>query len=184
MKSDIRYIFGICCLQLIFVTVLYLFTRPDSFYFVSKPLLRFDMARADKLIVSGSQSQAIIQLKGGRWHLPELNDQPANKEKLDQAFQKLADLKTVLPVNRLGSKYEKYYVSPTQFRRRVQIYSEGRSIGEVFIGSSVGFETVYTRLASDDEVYELAISVRDFPAENSAWLDEGPLASNGKLQSL
>jgi len=178
MDSKLRWLSGLLALQLIIAGGLFFNASSATTTLQPKPLLAFEPNRVDRLVVSDGDKEITLIHSGYQWLLPGLQNLPADTVKLDGMLRRLAELKTTWPVTTSKASHERLEVAPDKFARRIDLYAGDTRLDELYLGTSPGFKQVYSRPASDDNVYALALSTYDFPTTAFDWLDKGLLGVN------
>lgn len=144
-----------------------------------QPLLGFDVADVDKLVLAGSDSTLTLQKQDGSWQLADTG-LPANSSKVQGLLDTLAGLQTSWPVASTAGGRTRFEVADDRFQRHLALARGDSTLGELYFGSSPGFRQTHARRAGEDEVYNLAFnSAVDLPADRNDWLDKALLRADG-----
>lgn len=175
MTLSKQWLKGLLVLQIALAGILF-WNNQDNGLPVDQLLLpEFSADKLDKLVVSSQDATVTIEKQGGDWLLPELQNLPANKDRVSSALQKLAKLKLDWPVTTSNSSHERFELAENNFQRRIQLQQGDETLGELLIGTSPGFRKVHLRLPDDDNVYALELNSYDFPDKADQWLNKSLL---------
>ncbi len=175
MKKKIPLLAGVLVLQLVVALSLFLWEGDRSGNFTTEPLMSFEPAQLDKLIVSDGDSEVVLSKKGEQWQLSSAG-LPVTDDKLDRLLEKLKGLQTAWPVTTTSSSHERFEVSDNKARRKISLYQGDKAVAELYVGTSPGFKKSHVRVDGQDEVYALEFNAYDAPATTKEWLDKSLLA--------
>lgn len=175
MKKKIPLLAGVLVLQLVVTLSVFLSEGNSSDNFSSEPLMSFEAAQLDKLIVSDGESEVVLSKKGEQWQLSGTG-LPVAKDKLDRLLKKLKGLKTTWPVTTTPSSHERFEVSDNKVRRKISLYQGDKAVAELYVGTSPGFKKSHVRVDDQDKVYALEFNAYDAPATTKEWLEKSLLA--------
>lgn len=167
---------GLFAVQCVLAVGLFIHSNAGSSNAVNEPLLAFEPSQLDKIVIGGSQGDVVLSKQENSWRLPELHNLPVDGDKLSRALDKLAGLTSGWPVATTKSSHDRFEVSEDNHQRRIQLYSGGETVAELYLGSSPGFRKVHARNAATSEVYSLPANTYDFPVKSDNWLDKKLLA--------
>ena len=176
MNTLRNWLAGLLGLQLVLAAGLFVNASANRSTDVADALITFDESQLDKVVIGDGSNQLTLVKQENAWQLPELHDLPASTGKLENALDKLANLTISWPVATTTSAHSRFEVSEEKHQRRIQLYSEDKLAGELFLGSSPGFRKVHVRSPDADEVYALSVNTYEFPVKDSDWLDKKLLA--------
>lgn len=175
MKKKIPLLAGVLVLQLVVALSIFLWEGDRSGNFTSKPLMSFESAQLDKLIVSDGGSDVVLSKKGEEWQLSDTG-LPVAEDKLERLLEKLKGLQTAWPVTTTSSSHERFEVSDNKMRRKISLYQGDKTVAELYVGTSPGFKKSHVRVDGQDEVYALEFNAYDVPTTMKEWLDKSLLA--------
>jgi hypothetical protein len=175
MKKKIPLLAGVLVLQLVVALSLFLWEGDRSGNFASEPLMSYESAQLDKLIVSDGDSEVVLSKKGEEWQLSDTG-LPVAEDKLDLLLEKLKGLQTGWPVTTTSSSHERFEVSEKKVRRKISLYQGEKALAELYVGTSPGFKKSHIRVDGQDEVYALEFNTYDVPTTMKEWLDNSFLA--------
>lgn len=175
---------GLLALQLVLATGLALDGLRERSADAAAPLLDFETAAVDRIIVDDNASKSTTLTRDDEgWQIASVEDLPANDAKADNMLDTLAGLRTTMPVVSTAAGRERFEVTEENFQRRLRLYDGDDLLGEYFFGTSPGFRRTHGRRADDDEVYALAFNNFDLPADANDWLDK-TLLSAGDVTAI
>ena len=136
------------------------------------------------LAVSDQDESITLTLSDGGWIIEEL---PADEEKISNLLSKLAALEAPWPVATTNDAIDRFEVGEDNFQRRVlvrglkggsaseEVSSGSEVLLDLLLGTSPGYQRVHARLADAAEVYSVALSNFELPANVDGWLDKALL---------
>ena len=140
----------------------------------AQPLLSVGIADIDRMVIQDASNKATLQKTGDQWQLPELQQLPVDKQKLDDILQKLDGTKLSWPVTTTASSHERFEVSDSKFQRHIELFQGDSKKAELWLGTSPGFKKIHLRRAGEEQVYAVELTSFEFASEAKDWL---PLAS-------
>ena len=153
------------------------FTAPDLS--AAKPdTALFDLGErsVDRLIIEGpDQQRVVLAREGDNWVLPQMEDFPADRARVDGLLDRLEGLKRGLPVATTEGAQKRFKVDDQTFERRIELARSDDTLATLYFGSSPGMRRVHARSAQDDAVYTVEFGLYDAPAEAGEWEDKAVL---------
>lgn len=122
-------------------------------------------------------NEVVLRLVRGSWLLPELQNLPADQQRITRLLETLTHQSHGFPVASSAAARQRYRVTSYQFHRRLGFYHTKDLLETVYLGRSPAYRRVYARNSGDDDIYSLRYSNHDAPATASAWLDRNLLQS-------
>lgn len=141
------------------------------------PLLNFETAQVDRLVIADSNQTVVLKMQGQAWILPDFHKLPANKSRLTALLGDLSRLKTGWPVATTASAFERFQVDQAKFQRRVEFYQGDKLLGRLYVGSSPSFRQAHMRVDGDQNTYSAELNSYDLPTSGESWFDPGLLAA-------
>lgn len=181
MKKTQSWLGGLLVLQLLIGSGLLWYSQQRQTQNQQQPLLSFEKSQIDRIVITGGGDDnniATIQKADNKWQLPELQQLPANNNKLTDLLNKLDDLRSGWPVATTTSSRERFEVEKDTFQRRLQLYQGDTLAAELLVGTSPGFRKVHIRKSDDDAIYAVSLNSYELPPKNDDWLDKSLLAAN------
>lgn len=176
-----HWLSGLLAVQLLLATGIFWVQQPHQGA-TAEPLLAEQIGDIDKLtITEGSDSTTLVKA-AGQWHLADLNNLPANQDKVEQALEALSQQRLHFPVATQTSSHSRFEVAQDNAQRVVAAYSDDEKIAEIFLGTSPGLRQVHVRRAGEDAVYVAELNRFDFNGDNNGWLDRTLLATSEPVE--
>ncbi|MGE0487690.1 MAG: DUF4340 domain-containing protein [Vulcanimicrobiota bacterium] len=147
-------------------------TQPEP-----SPLLSFELAQANRLVIADPEETVVLKLQGQDWILPDFHKLPANSARVKTLLSDLSNLKTGWPVATTASAFPRFEVEQDKFQRRVEFYQGEKLLGRLYVGSSPSFRQAHVRVDGDQKTYSVSLNSYDLPTSGEAWFDPGLLAA-------
>ena len=109
---------------------------------------------------------------------------PAEKEKISNLLDKLVDLEAPWPVATTSDAIERFEVAEENFQRRLVLKNGDEIVLDLLLGTSPGYQRVHARRAGDSEVYSVALSNFELPANVDGWLDKALLTVEDEVAQV
>ncbi len=172
MKHVIIGLAGLLLLQLVVVVLVY---RPPAMMqreAAHAPLMRFTGTRIEEIEIGDDRDrEVVLTMENGRWYIPELDNLPADQDKVEALIEAITLQDHGWPVADTVAARQRFQVAAYHYRRRLTLIGDGELLGTVYLGTSPGFRQVHARNDLDDAVYSIAFNAFDAPAEAGQWLD-------------
>jgi hypothetical protein len=196
-QTRIAWLGGLLVLQLVVAAALVFarggFTEPET-----GPLLAFEAGNVDRLLIEESADKSVTLVKrAGRWFVaqpaaaPEGDtkdapaaDLPADADKIDKLLEKLAGLKAPWAVATTASARERFEVGDENRQRHLRLESDGKTVGELLLGTSPGFRRLHVRVPGEDEIYEVDLTHFELATTVDEWLDKDVLRPDGEIKAI
>ena len=105
------------------------------------------------------------------WALPDADDFPVNRDKVEGLLEQIASLDTRRLVATNPANFTRLEVDDEEFRRVINLDSEDASAA-LILGGSGGADTVYVRRAGEDNVYlGVGLNSWELSTQISTWVD-------------
>jgi len=173
---------GLLVIQLILAIGLWGFNQPPNQEMSQRPLVMINGMQIDRLTVTDGDQTTTIEMVDGHWQLPQLNNLPANMNKLDELLAKLKNLKTGWATATTSASHERFEVSEDNFQKHLQLYVGEKLTGDLYLGTSPGFRKVHVRQAGESSVYSVKLNSFDIPTSSDEWLDKTLLSAKAISQ--
>ena len=174
MKKLNTILLGLLIIQALLIAVVTVASFNQHRDLTPESLLSFVPAQVDRIIVNTSDENAEISKNAQGWQLAD--GLPADSTKIEAALTRLSEIKTDWPVATSANSHKRFELDKDNYRRRVQVYGDGKLLSELLIGSSPGFREAHVRSADNNDVFSLAVNTYDFPVRQDEWLDKALLA--------
>jgi hypothetical protein len=140
-----------------------------------KPLLSIDWQAVDSISIEDKTKGVYIEKSEEQWMLSK-EQLPASNDKVNELLGNLEKLHTGWPVATTSKSHKRFDVAEDKFIRRVQLYSNGEVLGELFFGSAPGLRQSHVRRKGDDSIYTADIDALDMLPSSRPWFDTELLA--------
>ena len=158
--------------------------RDDAGTTDAGPLLQFDRAKIDRILITDDQQSVQLQRSVDGWRVGVDGTLPADDAKIAGVLDKLVDAGAPWPVAATAASARRFEVAADSFQRHVELFEGGSVAAELYLGTSPGFRKVHARRADDDAVYAITISNFELSGASDEWLDKALLQPNGSLESV
>ena len=179
MNGRLGILAAILLLQLVLVAVFVLNDRSDDGS--STKLLDFDPSVVDRVVIADPTESVELERKDSKWQIGAV---PVDAEKADKLVSDFANFASPWPVSTTSSSTERFEVTEDKFQRHVTFKKGEEVVGEVWLGTSPGFQRVHARREGSDAVYSVAFSNFGAPVKTAEWLDKALLAADGAVKSV
>jgi len=179
MNGRLGILAAILLLQLVLVAIFVLNDRSDDES--STKLLDFDPSVVDRVVIADPTERVELERKDGKWQIGAM---PVDAEKADKLVSDFANFASPWPVSTTSSSSERFEVTVEKFQRHVTFRKGEEVVGEVWLGTSPGFQRVHARREGSDAVYSVAFSNFGAPVKTEEWLDKALLAADGAVKSV
>lgn len=144
-------------------------------------LLDIDPQAITKIKISDSETSTLLRRDEQGWVVhyegeSEDTTSPADTDKIATIIDKLAGLPSPWPVATSSASSTRFEVAEENFQRHVELYIAGDLAGDLYLGTSPGFQKVHARRALENNVYSVALSNYELAADPDSWLDKRLLA--------
>jgi Domain of unknown function (DUF4340) len=201
MRRAIPVLSLILACQVALAALLSVRTDPLAASTPQTPLIKASIRNVDHLLIEGRAATAgaaagsgtaaatgateRVELvkQDGKWMLPGYFNAPADKFKLNDVLDELADLKRGLPIATTSSALKRFKVTDDTFERRLTLSEGGKVLSTVYFGSSAGVRKTDARTAQEHAVYNVDLATYELPTQPSGWFDAGILEGDAKAFS-
>ncbi|NOX50525.1 MAG: DUF4340 domain-containing protein [Gammaproteobacteria bacterium] len=146
-------------------------------------LLDIDPQAITKIEISDSETSTLLRRDEQDWVVQyagaeeeEDTTSPADTDKIATIIDKLAGLSSPWPVATSSASSTRFEVAEENFQRHVELYIAGDLAGDLYLGTSPGFQKVHVRRALENNVYSVALSNYELATDPDSWLDKRLLA--------
>lgn len=177
MKWYNRILAGILVIQIILSV--FVFWPKSATTGTSEPLFP-DLEAGDIAALSITDADDnSIQLKkiGEDWVLPDVDDYPAQADKITPLLDKIVGLTTGRLVTRTDASHKRLQVSPDDFMCRIDFETAGGPQHTLYLGSSPRYGSTHFRVEGQSETYLTSeLSIWEAKAEAASWIDTAYLS--------
>lgn len=137
----------------------------------------------DEIIIGDEyDNEAVLRRVGERWLLPELDDLPADSDRVAQLLQGILPDDAGWPVADSPAARQRFQVADYHYQRRITLLGGGELRERLYLGTAPVFRKVHARNASGGAIFTLAFNAFDAPARDDAWLDRRLLQVRSPLE--
>ena len=137
-----------------------------------RALLTVSQGGIDEIRIGNTpDTEAVILKSGGRWVLPELENLPADALMVEKLLDGLTNTQANWPVARSTAARQRFQVADYHHQRRISLFSSGRQLATLYLGTSPGFRKVHARNADRDPIFSIAFNLFDAPGRSRDWID-------------
>lgn len=150
------------------------------------PLLAFDKAAADRVVVEGPAGAKVELVKAdGGWKVASRGGFPADAAKVERLLDRLAALRRAEPVATSAEAAARFKVADADFERRVTVEASGKPVATALFGTSAAMRSVHARVAGSGDVQLAELSTWEAPAAPDEWLDKAVLRiPRGEIEAV
>jgi hypothetical protein len=176
MKKTIQLLSALLAVQVLLAVGLGL-TGPNlSARADDAPLLAMKKGGLDHITIEGpDKAEVVLAKEAGTWRLPQVDDFPADADRIGQLIDRLESLKRGLPVATSSGASKRFKVSEASFERRITLGDGGKTLATLFLGTSPSMREVHARRAGRKDVYTVDFATYDVPVKAEDWEDKDVL---------
>jgi len=135
-------------------------------------LVEVDKKDVNRLTIEESNGEKTVLTKSDdEWTLPDQDNFPADKGKVERLIENLASIKEGYPIATSEGALERFKLTEKTFERRIALAKNDRALATVYLGSSRGAREVYARRDDQNEVYAIDFASYRAPAAGDEWID-------------
>ncbi len=175
MKKLTFWLTSLLLIQLLLAAALLWNSQREARLNQPKPLLSIDWQAIDSVSIEDKANGVYIARSEKQWMLSK-QQLPASNDKVNGLLGNLEKLHTGWPVATTSKSHKRFDVAEDKFIRRVQLYSGGEVLGELFFGSAPGLRQSHVRRKGDDSIYTVDIDTLDMLPSSRPWFDTALLA--------
>ena len=142
----------------------------------AKPLLPINANELDRVVIQDANSKVVIQKTDTEWQLPDLQNLPVERQKLDEILQKLEGTTLTWPVTTMATSHERFEVANSKYQRRIELFQGDTKKADFWLGSAPGFKKIHLRREGENQVYAVELSAFEFATTANDWLQKSLLA--------
>src|SRR5690606_36704290 len=120
MKKYHSWLAGLLSAQIVLAGVLFFYKEESMPQASNEPLLSFESAAIDKLVIADAENTVTLQKSGDQWRLPDLHESPVVDPKVPELLYKLQAVLELWPVVTTTTSHECFEVGVRKFQRKLQ----------------------------------------------------------------
>ncbi|MDQ8194475.1 DUF4340 domain-containing protein [Coraliomargarita sp. SDUM461004] len=146
-------------------------------------LLEFNREQVDRIVLSDSTQQVELLRGDDGWVTAE--DFPVEVDRVDRLLERLKGLEHGLVIAQTEAALKRFKLTEATCERQVQLFSDGKPVVELMLGSGAGARRSHVRVGGARDVYAVALGGYDLPVDLGQWQDKSLLKLNpGVVQSV
>jgi Domain of unknown function (DUF4340) len=139
---------------------------------VKQPMAPFEPANIDRISIGDEyDNETLLRRSGDRWILPELENLPADTDKINHLLDSIVSSDTTWPTADSTAARQRFQVASYHYQRRLELQAGDQTPSIVYLGTSPGFGKVHARNDTQDAIYSIALNTFDAPGNSGGWLD-------------
>jgi len=120
-------------------------------------------------------NHVVLRRSGKQWLLPELENLPADPDKVDTLLHSIIQQKGSWPIAHSPAAQQRFQVADYYYQKRLTLWSQGEKLGAIYLGTSPGFRKVHARNGNQDAIYSITLDALQPSALSADWLEPGLL---------
>jgi hypothetical protein len=138
----------------------------------TRVLVSVEPERVSRLQIQGQGDEAVtLKRSGNDWVLASADDFPAKSDAVEEAVEKLSELRSRNRVLSSSRYHDKLEVSEESFQRKVTVTAAEDEL-VFYLGTAPSFKNTHIRLAGEDDVYLVNdFGTSDLAARAWNWVD-------------
>jgi D-alanyl-D-alanine carboxypeptidase/D-alanyl-D-alanine-endopeptidase (penicillin-binding protein 4) len=167
-----RTLLGLLVLQAFILLGIGLTQGSSNLDVQTRVLVSVEPERVSKLQIQGQGDEAVtLKRSGNDWVLASADDFPAKSDAVEEAVEKLSELRSRNRVLSSSRYHDKLEVSEESFQRKVTV-TAGEDEIVFYLGTAPSFKNTHIRLAGEDDVYLVNdFGTSDLAARAWNWVD-------------
>ena len=172
MNNTNRTLLGLLVLQAFILLGIGLTQGSSNLDVQTRVLVSVEPERVSKLQIQGQGDEAVtLKRSGNDWVLASADDFPAKSDAVEEAVEKLSELRSRNRVLSSSRYHDKLEVSEESFQRKVTV-TAGEDEIVFYLGTAPSFKNTHIRLAGEDDVYLVNdFGTSDLAARAWNWVD-------------
>ncbi|MEZ5570469.1 MAG: DUF4340 domain-containing protein [Halioglobus sp.] len=135
-------------------------------------LIPFATATVDELRIGDDyDNEAVLVKSGEQWLLPDLENLPADPEKVKAVLEAIQLQPGNWPIARSSAARQRFQVADYYYQRKLTLLADGEKLGTLYLGTSPGFRKVHARNEQEATIYSIPLNTFELPAVSDAWLE-------------
>ncbi|MGZ0656738.1 DUF4340 domain-containing protein [Coraliomargarita sp. W4R72] len=133
-------------------------------------LLEFNREQVDRIVLTDTSQQ--VELKRGDDGWTTADDFPVEGDRVDRLLERLEGLEHGLVIAQTEAALKRFKLTEDSCERQVQLFSDGKKVAELTLGSGAGARRSHVRVGDAKDVYAVALGSYDLPVEVGQWQDK------------
>ncbi len=172
MKRAITPLLLVFVIQCVLVAVVYWPRPPEPDSRDTTPLTTAAPGLINEILINDEyDNQAVLQRVADRWFLPELQQLPADGDRVRTLLEGVCGSDNGWPVANTIAARQRFQVADYRYQRRLALLTDGGAVETVYLGTSPAFRQVHARNDSSDNIFSIALNNHDVPARDEDWLE-------------
>jgi len=127
-------------------------------------------------------NEVVLVRSGTQWLLPELEQVPADPAKVDALLKSIIHQTGSWPIARSPAAHQRFQVAEYYYQKRITLWSQGKKLGTIYLGTSPGFRKVHARNEDQDAIFSITLDALQSSSLSADWLDPGLLQVRSPLR--
>ncbi len=183
MKKSIQYLFIACIIQGILTSVIWFSSSRNNTAFSQEPFVPENALAATKIMIKDKEAETIIENTHGTWQLNNYRNLSAHTDKIEKLFSQLKALKKGWPIATSSAAATRFEVSDDNSQKTIVLFEGEKKVASIKLGTSPAHKKVHARLNDENEIYAVALSQHEVPANPDSWFDNNLLQTKGDITS-
>jgi len=173
MSKHIRWLGILLAVQLLMaggfnLSTLWPLTQPGA-----APLVVVSQDHINRIVLEAPDHSKVTLVKERtNWTLPDLEQFPADSNRVNRILEKITSSKTSPPVAITAGAKTRFKVDDEAFERRITLAENDKPLAILYVGSSPGLRRSYVRVGGNDAIFALELAAYDVPVQLSDWEDK------------
>jgi uncharacterized protein DUF4340 len=143
----------------------------------------FPVKAIDELRIGDEyDNEVVLKRSGDRWLLPNMENLPANTDKVEALLQQITAKSGNWPIADSPAARQRFQVADYYYQKRLSLFSGGEKLGTIYLGTSPGFRKIHARNDKQDAIYSITLDPTGAPVVDNAWIDSRLLQVRSPLR--
>ncbi|WP_456387846.1 DUF4340 domain-containing protein [Desulfolithobacter sp.] len=170
MKRPITLLAAVAILQVFLIAVTWMSDAGLREQITRTALLDFDPGQIDQITLTDGTDMVVLEKKEGVWQTGD--GFPADRTKVGNLLDRLAGLKTGMPVATSREALTRFRVDADDFERHLTLAANDKTVAELFVGTGAGARRSHVRAGDSEVVHAVALGSYDLPVSPESWYDK------------
>jgi len=135
-------------------------------------LLAVTPTAVDQVTIDGDGKTTTLQLKDKKWSVEQLSGFEADQARVSGLVDRIAGLKRGLALATSAGALKRFKVADDGFDRKITLGGGGKTLGTLYLGTSIDARHANGRAGGDNAVYSLGLASFEVPAAPGDWADK------------